>query len=339
MSNRRQFFLTYFSFATFSFVVIFYGAPVVRGSIPNERFDNMVQACRADAPLTRVFVAMIEPLPEPPSDNHYISKPDPVQRASVPPNRPARIPASVSRATTPPAPVQSQPDPEPPHAGSNTMPSTASSFDYNCMWAVVKNDTAAVYDSSGNLTQELGPGSLVQVAAVRTNQSESLAVCRYDTMPASLSVALIRTRDLALRNGSLNAAKPDLVSLLVKEARLEMEIRAARASIASDLARRNPHTESFNKARSDCLAFNERAKAMRTKAESCQGSARMEVMDKLRSMKEEESLLRRTYESAKRAYEKWNDGHTATTNDGDSVRSLQMELTDVRTRIGRIEEE
>lgn len=334
MSKRRRFFLTYLATAVLSSVVVFFGAPLVRGSIPTERFDNMVRACRSDSPLSGVFMALIRSRPEVAPDPGYDRPPGPQPR--IP--RPRRTQAPDQPGTA--APVVRQPPP----AGSQQDPGVEENssrqpppLDYTAMWAVVTNDAAAVYDSSGNLAQELAPGTLVEVACVRTNQTETLAICRYDTKPASMGIAVIRARDLMIRKGSLDSANADLLTLVRKQAQLEMEIRTMRAALASDAAKRNPHSEEYNRARQACVEFNRNAKELRNKRDSSQGAARMELMDKLRSMKEEEVQLRKQYDTARLAFEKWNEAHGNSVQDSEPVRVLQKELADVRKQIGRID--
>jgi hypothetical protein len=331
MNRRRRFFATYLTTAIIGFVAVFFGAPLVRGSISSERLDRMARACLSDAPLSGVFIAIVR--------TPFVPAPQLKSTSSPGLQPPDRQPQPVRGTDVPRADAfrdQSKSVPEQTPVNDNVVPATPV-CDYKSMWAIVTNDTAGVYDSSGNLAQELEAGSLVEVGAVRTNQSERLAVCRYDAKPNDMGIALIRTRDLALRRGNLESVNADLVSLLVKQARLETEIRALRAAVSADLATRNPNTEAYSRARSACLAFNENAKSLRAKADGISGSARVEIMDKLRSMKDEEAQLRREYETAKRAFDKWNEVHTDDVKDAEPVKALQRELADVRKQVGRFD--
>lgn len=330
MSKRRRFFVTYIATALVSFTVVFFGAPLVRGSIPPERLDRMVKACRSDAPLSGVMAAMIGSKPTPPPE--YI------------PDRPRGPQPTIPRSNRPHethpsrpdiSPVQSKPLPDQTSVAKSANPPTTED-NYNSMWAIVTNDNAAVYDENGDLAQELGPGTLLEVAAVRANSSaEQLAICRYDTKPASMKIAFVRARDLLVRKGSLDSASADLITLLTRQAQLEAELRALQNSIARDLASQNPHTEAYNSARSKILAFNEKARSLNARKDNLQGSARMELMDKLRSMKEEQVQLTKTYDAAKRAFEAWNQSHPSGLKESEPVKALQKELADIRKQVQR----
>jgi chromosome segregation ATPase len=205
------------------------------------------------------------------------------------------------------------------------------------MWAIVTNDSAAVYDSAGNLAQELAAGTLVEVAALRQGNTESLAICRYDTRPTGMEVAIIRARDLLVRKGSLESANADLLTLLRKQVQIEGEIRALSSTRDDEMARRNPHTQEYMNARSAVLSFNESAKALRARADRASGSSRVEVMDKLRSMKEEEAALRRRYDAARRAFEEWNSRNGESGGESEPLKVLRQRLADVRQQVGRMD--
>jgi hypothetical protein len=205
------------------------------------------------------------------------------------------------------------------------------------MWAIVTNDSAAVYDGSGNLAQELAAGTLVEVAALRQTPADTLAVCRYDTKPAAMEVAIIRARDLLVRKGSLDSADTDLLTLLRKQVQLETEIRALAVSRDEEIAKRNPHAQEYLSARSAVLTFNENAKAMRARADKTSGSARVEAMDRLRAMKEEEAALRRRYDAASRSFEDWNRRNGQDATETESIKILRQRLADVREQVGRLD--
>lgn len=324
--RRRRFVLVYVAVAAIGAVAAFFGAPLVRASIAPERLADMIMACRSETPIADLFSAALA---------SRIRQPEaPV--LDRPPGPQPRIPRPAAGAP---------PSPEQPRQAAATTGRTASTatqtppagHDYSAMWAVVTNETAAVYDSSGSLAQELAAGTLVEVASVRNGTTEGLAICRYDTKPKSMDIAIIRTRDLLIRKGSLESASADLVALVRKQVHLDIEIRTLIASRESELAKNNPHAGEYSAARSAVLSFNERAKVLRAKADKANGSERVDAMDKLRSMKEEEVVVRRNYDSARRAFEDWNRLHGGSAADSEPVKALRERLADVRTRIARMD--
>lgn len=323
--RRRRFFVAYFAVAVIGSVAAFFGAPLVKASIAPERLVNMIAACRSEAPIQDLISAALAPRtrqPEPPEFDR-----PPGSQPRVRPGTSAQTPGTRSDAG---AAALTQPP-----SKADTPP--ASCYNYSAMWAVVTNESAAVYDSSGNLAQELGAGTLVEVAAVRQGQAGSLAICRYDTRPKNMDVAIIRAKDLLIRNGSLDSANADLVVLLRKQVQLDIEIRALVSSSESELARNNPHSDDYNAARSAVVSFNEKAKALRARAEKSSGTARVETMDKLRSMKEEEVLIRRKYEASRTAFDEWNRQHGGASAESDAIKSLRERLAEVRTQIARMD--
>jgi hypothetical protein len=90
-------------------------------------------------------------------------------------------------------------------------------------------------------------------------------------------------------------------------------------------------------ARSAVLSFNESAKALRARADRASGSSRVEVMDKLRSMKEEEAALRRRYDAARRAFEEWNSRNGESGGESEPLKVLRQRLADVRQQVGRMD--
>lgn len=328
---KRKFFLTYLATAVLGGVIVFFGAPVARGFISPVRFDKMVGACRSRAPVSGVLMAMIgwtpSAPPEPVFDRPRGEQPTIWGSRGRPSSRPTE---SIPRPPT--QRVVSGNDSQTP-----TPPPPTPTYDYGKMWAVVTGESAAVYDANGNLAQELDVGTLVEVAAIKTSQSDRLAVCRYNTQPSSMPLAIIRARDLAIREGSLDSANPDLLELIRKQAKLEVDIKGVRSSELAELAKKNPHAETYNRATAACLDFNRNAKSIRAKAESSSGSARMEHMDKLRHMKEEEAQLRRQYESAKSAYDAWNASHGSGSGDSAAMSAMKRELAEIQQQVRRLE--
>ncbi len=236
-----------------------------------------------------------------------------------------------------------RPSPTPPAPPPTTTPSTTGpraatrKVMDSSRWAVTTNSAARVYDAHGKLQGRVPPGTPVTVSDIRrTDDYGNLAVVSFSMNGTDFSKLLISTSDLDVTSLSPATITPQ-----------EKRLRSQRAALAGELAQlgedrhealksRNPHRNTYNKARKAYLDARSRAKALKDRMASATGGERMRCAEELRAMKGNDTRLARELVEAKKAMTEWQDTQMAGLSPTPRMQQLGTELAAIETRLAAV---
>jgi hypothetical protein len=199
------------------------------------------------------------------------------------------------------------------------------------VWALVRTADAPVYSRAGKYLRKIEPGTALVVRDILSTRSGEFAVsARPDTPPAD-EPFLVRTVDLDLQNGRLQAVPQRRVELLASRARLSAELEQVRRDLAHGRRLDNPHFAEYDEARKRYGAQCRRMQELQAKRDAAADDSRMAFEDELRRQKGDEIALRQAYEQARGAYEAWNAAHPA------PAAARPPQLVALETRIASID--
>jgi hypothetical protein len=204
------------------------------------------------------------------------------------------------------------------------------------MWGVVRGLDASVFDRTGAAVAQLDPGTVVEIAAIRTSATDRVAICRLKGKTVSGNVALIRIDDLAIRTGTFTNANSDLVSLLIRQAVLAGEIETQSQTVAQSGASGNPHAAAYRKARDTLRDFLKTARSLKGKFDSSQGSERAQLMDRLRLMKQEEVQVQQAHNEVKARFDQWNAANASRVEEPAELRQMRTDLVKIESEIQQL---
>ena len=212
-------------------------------------------------------LAAAEPQPSPAHEPAVATKPTP-SPAPIPvvASSPAAVP--VPAASAPPAPA---PKPDTPVRN----------------WGIVCTSDVYASNQRGERRIHLAPGTLVDIAAIRTLWSNTWAQCSFDDGGITIGGMLIPLDDLEVRDGPLGNARPREKELRVQRIKIARELAALRARGNGEGAPDVP----AGPARQKFDAFCREVDAAKARMERATGAERMKLIDQLHKMKFEEVRL------------------------------------------------
>ncbi len=257
------------------------------------------------------------------------------KQISTPPLLPEPNPVTAVSNQSAVAKGPAQPTSSRPLQSQPTVDESAS-FDYGRMWGVVRGLDASVFDRTGAAVAQLDPGTVVEIAAIRTSATDRVAICRLKGKTVSGNVALIRIDDLAVRTGTFTNANSDLVSLLIRQAVLAGEIETQSQTVAQSGASGNPHAAAYRKARDTLRDFLKTARSLKGKFDSSQGSERAQLMDRLRLMKQEEVQVQQAHNEVKARFDQWNAANASRVEEPAELRQMRTDLVKIESEIQQL---
>lgn len=201
------------------------------------------------------------------------------------------------------------------------------------MWGVVRGIDAYVFDRTGAAVAPADPGTVVEIAAVRTSATDRVAICRFRGRTEPAGLMLMRLDDLAVRSGAFTRADSDLVSLLVRQAVLTGEIGMQKERVAENGSTGNPHAANYRKTRDALREFLKKAQTLKGRFDASRGSERAELVDRLRMMKQEEVQLSQQFTEAKARFDQWNTTHASGGDEPAEIKQMKAELAKIESDI------
>lgn len=342
MKRYLAFFGWYLLVATVGTIIIFALAPILRANISPRTLTRFRETILGTTPYERT---------QPPQASPQN------QTASVPPktlgdasSQPmagsaglSAIPPLIPKSTVTNnaiAPSGSTPIIEHTGPDQTTAASASSStlgLDYTRMWGVVHGLNTDIFDKTGAAITQADPGTIVEIASVRTSSTDRVAICRIKGRPETDNFSLIRADNLTIRNGTLNSANEALVNLLMRHSILASEIEMQTQPSPDRDTSANPHTAAYRQAREKLKTFLRTAQDLKSKFDGSQGAERAQLVDRLRLMKQDEVLLNQELTESRGRFENWNKAHMAQGNESQEVKNMRAELASINSEIKRID--
>ncbi len=175
------------------------------------------------------------------------------------------------------------------------VPSTAPAL--GAQWGVTMSPATTVYSKDGKSIGQASPGTLLKVHQTKTSKSGKLVICSLVLNGVTRRDAIIRVRDVMLKQGQLADTTQRERVLCTRLAELLAQLSAHKTSAPKEP--RN-QTAAYKKAASEYRSYVKKCNAMLKEYNSSTGPRRMEIADTLRLLKHDKDRLLAAYEAAKR---------------------------------------
>ncbi len=250
----------------------------------------------------------------------------PSAAAPVPDGAPAgvdhrRAGHAGARAAAPPVPP----------GGPTVLPATVNEG----MWGAITAHNAPLYNQSGARIRVVPAGSLVDVQRLQTVSSGEIIIGTVWSRAGTFQDVMLRRGDVELYlDGALTSTTREQRELVSRRAELLAAIEIRAGEMAEAAADRNPHQKDYRQVLTEYKAFSDETDRLMAEFDSSTGSRRMEIANRLRVLKNEQTMLMPRYQEIKQKKERWDERNrnrrpaSDPGNDPETLR-LKQELMDV----------
>lgn len=320
------FWVKYLATAILGTVLVYYGAPRIKPSLP-----SVVQAMRRP---TEMRHAPIRPVSVP-------AAPVPV---AAPSEAPVRLPDS--EADTPPDSDRSAGQPSAPHAAvvvsePGYLPSTQRirpSDGTTTHWGVTVVE-ASVYEMDGKRRpQPLPGGTLIEQTGTTTSSRGEMAICRIWNGAGWDGPGLVAAADLIRFAGGRDTVDADALATLQRYYTLNARLEKRRQELVRRAVDANPHAAELRRLKQAYDAAAKRAEALTQQRDEQNNAERIRIGDELRRLKESERSMRKQIEGVTTRYEAWKQANGGAAVDASRDPQMQALASQMKELLPRLKD-
>lgn len=228
--------------------------------------------------------------------------------------------------------------PSSPETPPSPSPADTPAYDPDAMWGTVSTADAPLYDSNGRKIRDIPAGSLIDVQEVRSTPSGDVVVCSVRSRHGSFNDVILRRADVELYMGYPLAATTKERRLLgSKRGEILGAIKSRQAALEKAASNRNPHQDEYRDVLRQYKAINDESKQLKEQYEKATGNQRMELANRLRTLKNDQFVLMPKYRDLKQKKEDWerrNQDNTQNTANDPQLRQLNQQLEQIDKQLG-----
>ncbi len=205
-----------------------------------------------------------------------------------------------------------------PLPGTPASPATAERPAYNpdVMWGTVSAADAPLFDKNGRKMREIPAGSLVDVQETRRTASGEVVIGSVRSRQGNFNDVILRRDDVELYVGyPISTASREQLQLVSKRGELLGAIKSRQAALEAAASNRNPHQAEYRQILRQYQAINDESKQLKEQYDKATGSKRMELANRLRTLKNDQFVLMPKYQEIKSKKAEWDRGNQTSTQD------------------------
>lgn len=237
-------------------------------------------------------------------------------------------PSTAEQATRPAIALHTPPQTEPPKPAYNP----------DAMWGAVSTADAPLYNSKGRKIRDIPAGSLVDVQETRHTPSGEVVICSVRSRHGSFNDVILRRADVELYAGYTIATTSKEQRLLAsKKGEILAAIKSRQAALEKAASNSNPHQGDYRNVLRQYKAIIDESKLLKEQYEKATGSKRMELGNRLRTLKNDQFVLMPKYRDLKQKKEDWerrNQANTQSTANDPQLRQLNQQLEQIDQQLG-----
>lgn len=218
-------------------------------------------------------------------------------------------------------------------------PAAKPAYNPDAMWGAVSTADAPLYDRNGRKMRDIPAGSLLDVQEVRTTPSGGdVVICSVRSRHGNFDDVILRRDDVELNMGySLASVSKEQLVLASKRGETLAAIKSRQEALEKAANNRNPHLGDYRDLLRQYKAINDESKQLKADYEKATGTKRMELANRLRTLKNEQFVLMPKYRDLKQKKEDWerrHQGNTPGTANDPQLRQLKQQLEQIDQQLG-----
>jgi len=242
-----------------------------------------------------------------------------------------------------------RPRPEPPPAAGvppapetapPPQPVTTPAYNPNAMWGAVTMQDAPLYDLNGKKTRELPAGSLINVLETRNTPDGEVVLCSVWSRSGNFNDVILRRDHVELYAGyPISAASKEQRVLVSRRAEILAAIKSRQEALAQAASTRNPHQGAYRDVLRQHKAITDESQKLKDEFDNATGNRRMELANRLRTLKNEQFTLMPKYQEIKKKKEDWdrsNQNSLPDTATDPQIRQLNQQLDQIDAQLRNV---
>ncbi len=248
-------------------------------------------------------------------------------------------------------PLAGQPLPPPPSEAAAPVPETETgtapppvapppAYNPDAMWGAVSTQDAPVYDRNGKKMREIPAGSLVDVQETRSTSSGDLVICSVRSRSGSFKDVILRRDDVELNIGyPISSASKEQMILVSRRGEVLGAIKSRQDELEKAASNRNPHQAEFLAVALKYKAIMDESKQLNEQYKKATGARRMELANRLRTLKNDQFVVMPKYNELKQKRDDWNGQNKNVAQDvanDPQIRQLNQQLEQIDQQLRNV---
>jgi hypothetical protein len=224
------------------------------------------------------------------------------------------------------------------HAGKDPR-AAKPAYNPDVMWGSVRVANAPLFDRNGRKMRDIPAGSIVDVQETRSSSIGDVVIGSVRSRNGSFKDAVLRSDDVELYVGyPLSSASKEQIQLVSKQGEILAAIKSRKAELEAAAGNRNPHQTAYRDVLRQYKAIGDESNKLKEQYEKATGNTRMELGNKLRTLKNDQFVLMPKYQELKKKKEDWDRSNQSSAQDSANdpqIRQLNQQLQDIERQLGK----
>jgi len=241
-------------------------------------------------------------------------------------------------------PQAGQPLSPPPSDGTAPVPETGTApqpaYNPDAMWGAVSTQDAPLYDKNGKKMREIPAGSLVDVQETRSTPNGEVVIGSVRSRNGNFSGVILKRDHVDLYVGyPMSATSKDQRVLVSRRGEILAAIKSRQEALEKAASNRNPHQAEFLAVALNYKAIMDEAKQLNEQYKKATGNQRMELGNRLRTLKNDQFVVMPKYNELKQKRDRWNDQNQNVAQDISSdpqIRQLNQQLEQIDQQLKNV---
>ncbi len=230
---------------------------------------------------------------------------------------------------------ETAPVPEP-EAGTAPQPA----YNPDAMWGTVSTQDAPIYDRNGKKMREIPAGSLVDVQETRSTTNGEVVIGSVRSRNGNFDHVILRREHVELYVGyPISATSKEQRVLVSRRGEILGAIKSRQEALEKAASNRNPHQAEFLAVALKYKAIIDESKQLNEQYKKVTGSQRMELGNRLRTLKNDQFVMMPKYNELKQKRDDWNSQNQNVAQDianDQQIRQLNQQLEQIDQQLRNI---
>ncbi len=227
-----------------------------------------------------------------------------------------------------------------PETGTGTQPAARPAYNPDAMWGAVSMQDAPIYDSNGKKMREIPAGSLVDVQETRSTPNGELVIGAVHSRNGNFKGVILKRDHVELYTGyPISATTKEQRMLVSRRGEILGAIQSRQEALEKAASNRNPHQAEFLAVALKYKAIMDESKQLNEQYKKATGARRMELANRLRTLKNDQFVVMSKYTELKQKRDDWNgqnqDIAQGIANDP-QIRQLNQQLEQIDQQLSNI---